>query len=461
MTEPTEDMENIDVLPSGNLRVRVKFGGKVVASKTLPPDAIERARAFRNAVKIQLAAGNFELVEGVTMKQLGPRFLNSRLGNRNYKTDEGRWYKHIATAEWAQRPAHAITRSEGLAWLEQLEAKLTDYDPKRGAHEKKPLARSTRQACLVLARRAFVWAIDKGIIPPGTNPFIDLVVQKEDGDEEEGYQDGWYLDPMDQSYVITLYDCSTALDVRDRMEKWIAIVAWWSGVRQRELWCLHLDDVHAYDDEPHFWVRYGSWDSERERYRSPKGKKGEKKARRVELWGLGLFAMRKWLEEVRAEYVQPSAKHVERCASLKHSPLKLVFPTERGARRSNKPTRSFVKIASIVGIIPRIGRPLWWHLLRHTAASSMVSGWWGVVWGIQSVQKILGHTDIKTTQLYAHLAPSAVAAEATKAHAAFSSQGHAGVTAQRPAARKPLETRRARLDSNQRPTASETVTLSS
>ena len=50
--------------------------------------------------------------------------------------------------------------------------------------------------------------------------------------------------------------------------------------------------------------------------------------------------------------------------------------------------------------IRRVG----WHTLRHSFASHLVTA--GV--SIKAVQELLGHSDIRTTMRYAHLAPSAL-----------------------------------------------------
>jgi hypothetical protein len=99
-----------------------------------------------------------------------------------------------------------------------------------------------------------------------------------------------------------------------------------------------------------------------------------------------------------------------------------MFPTQRGCRRGKKPPRSWAKVVAKFGVVPRIGQKPWWHLLRHTCASSLVSGWWGMRWAIEDVSKVLGHSDIKTTQRYAHLAPDVIQSTATRAQAAFGMQ---------------------------------------
>ena len=113
------------------------------------------------------------------------------------------------------------------------------------------------------------------------------------------------------------------------------------------------------------------------------------------------------------------------------------------------------------GAVPRIGREPWWHLLRHTFASSLVSGWWGMRWSIEDVSKVLGHTDIRTTQIYAHLAPKAVHDMAARAHAAYTLRGHVGVTPAKGGRATSRDEWYARSDSNGRHSASKADALSS
>lgn len=435
-------LHHIEVLPSGKHRVRIEVRG-VPIRETVTTEA--EAIALRDSLLRKIADDEVELVQGSSLKEIGARFLHSRLGHRAYKDDESRWYQHIESAPIARRPMNAVQRTDVIAWLDSLERKACAWDPKvHGARARRTLGRSTRRHCLNLLRRAFAWAVDRGLAEANPAFGVSLkVTGKRVDDEDEDYRDGWYLDPSQQARLLSLYDEIDweAEDIgqpeKRRAEKTITEVAIALGVRKRELWCLHLADIHVAGDEPHVVIRYGSWDPVKERYRSPKGTK----SRKVPLWGPALEAMKRWLE------VLPSY--------APKNPLELAFPTERGARRFKAPT-SWVTVAKRFGVDARIGRRPWWHLLRHTCASSLVSGWWGVRWSLRDVQQILGHTTSSTTERYAHLAPSVVQASAAQAHAAWVAalprtvhgEPRRGVPTTR------NERWRARRDSNPEPSAS-------
>jgi integrase len=68
-----------------------------------------------------------------------------------------------------------------------------------------------------------------------------------------------------------------------------------------------------------------------------------------------------------------------------------------GPMNDKAPTPAITRMCKRAGI-RRIG----WHVLRHTFASHLAMK--GV--SIQKIQTLLGHTDVKTTMRYAHLAPS-------------------------------------------------------
>lgn len=67
---------------------------------------------------------------------------------------------------------------------------------------------------------------------------------------------------------------------------------------------------------------------------------------------------------------------------------------------------------SLIGAAKRAGinKPVYNHLLRHSAATNAVIA--GV--NIRALQTILGHSDIRTTELYTHMAAEIIQAEALK-----------------------------------------------
>jgi len=83
-----------------------------------------------------------------------------------------------------------------------------------------------------------------------------------------------------------------------------------------------------------------------------------------------------------------------------------VFPSRQGGPLlGNTLSRDFRKLARSCGI-----KGVSIHTLRHTFASYLVMG--GV--DLYTVQKLLGHSSIKTTEIYAHLAPDYLRSAITK-----------------------------------------------
>ena len=422
--------KGIDRLPSGKFRVRVTSRGGTASQIT---ETLEDARSVRDAIKRAIVDGDMVPARGASMADLGPRYLATRKRERDHGNVSSRWDTHVAPAPWARKPLTAVTRRDGEAWLEGLAATTTAH-AWPGERPVKPLSHQTRRHVLGLARAGLAWAVRSEHI--ASNPFRDLRIPREDGDEEEGFQDGWYLTTDERDRFLGTWE--RLHEPHDRAERHLVAFALGTGLRLGELCCLHLADLHIGDDEdPHVVVRFGSYDREAERFRSPKGRRGEQNTRRVPLWGLALDAVRVWLDGLPAY--------------ASRNPHELVFPSERGAVRQRWP-RSWPEVVKAFGVLPRLGRRVWWHLLRHTAASTMVSGWDGMRWSIEDVQRVLGHRDLRTTQRYARLAPDAIQASAAKAEEAFRLSRACHALA--PVATIPGKKRHARCDSNTRHSAS-------
>jgi len=393
--------KNIDRLPSGRYRLRLQIAGEPFCETF---ETLEEAVEVRDALLRKIADGERVPTHGETLEDVEKAFLASRLKHRSYDTDESRWFQHVHGSAIATIPMRVVETADAQSWLDDLAAKMVAYDPEtHGERVVKPLSRSTRQACLNLARRAFAFALKREKVT--RNPLLGLRLGDSpsgaDVDDDEGYQEGWYLDPKDQIRLRRLWLKVWDGNEKRKSELLLAECAFTIGFREGEQWCLHLSDVRVTGSSPHVKIRYGSWDGSRGRFLSPKGRR----TREVPLWGPSLEAMRAWLK-VLPTYAE-------------ENPGGLVFPTERGCRRDKKAPRGFGKVAEAFGINDRIGRRIWWHLMRHTCASSLVAGWWGRRWALQEVQQMMGHKNIKTTERYAHLAPSAVADIAAEAHSTW------------------------------------------
>ena len=231
------------------------------------------------------------------------------------------------------------------------------------------------------------------------NPVTGIKVKKTSGDHlVERIPEDWPLKPAEQQ--------AAAEAVQHNPERWLIQFAMGTGLRQGELWSLPVEDVHAAEDEPGGpWVnvRFGS------KGRPPKNGR----PRKVPLFGMALEAAREWAK-VLPVYAP-------------HNPEALMFPTparekehrsggrgwEGGARRQvGKTPPAWSKVKEALG-----SRKVWWHLLRHTCATSLICGWWGRTWSLEEVGKLLGHSSVKVTERYAHLLDSELAHIAAESHA--------------------------------------------
>jgi site-specific recombinase XerD len=92
--------------------------------------------------------------------------------------------------------------------------------------------------------------------------------------------------------------------------------------------------------------------------------------------------------------------------SRKPTPDDYVFKVKAAGRSRNWMREQLIKIATKAGISDLTKL----HTLRHTFASHLVMK--GV--DLPTVMKLMGHSDIQTTMIYAHLAPDHLAGAVNK-----------------------------------------------
>lgn len=375
----------VEELPSGRHRVRFRIDGPLKTVDTY--DSEDEAEAARSAMATMLSRDGM----GETSKQLGDYGLtvlaDRELGGEISDTiNEGsRWKIHIVGDALGALPVNAPDDVEVKDWLKRLKAK--------------GLARQTRLHCLNILRNVLSDAIEQKL-HPGPNPCIGVRLKKEKRTEEP-----WtYLSLDEQASIVAA--APKPLDA-------IVEFAVGSGLRSGEQVALRLADVHIDGNDPHVIVRYGGPPTAKH----PKGRPTKSgKPRRVPLFGRALGAMHRWLS------VLPTY-----CDDNRHA---LAFPGPTGAFRPHdhvlrwaiwKGVPAKVHRRAQTGILTRAGitRDVRWHDLRHTCASSLVSGWWGRYWSLAEVCDMLGHSSITTTERYAHLADTALKKAARETGAVF------------------------------------------
>ncbi len=149
-------------------------------------------------------------------------------------------------------------------------------------------------------------------------------------------------------------------DARDARDLAIVELLYGSGLRVSELCGLRHDDLDLSRLEVRVWG------------------KGAKQ-RLVPLSEPAVEALRNWLQRHRGSFITGE------------TPAETVFLNQRGRAMSPRDVRRVLDRRSVVPTHP--------HALRHTFATHLLDG--GA--DLRSVQELLGHADIATTQIYTHV----------------------------------------------------------
>lgn len=295
-----------------------------------------------------------------TLRKIGTSWLaqRERGGIADSDGEERRWSGRVLTYPIADMPLRAVTQADVEAYLVAVASDTS---------------RETAQRCLALVRGCLRSAVGRHI---KQNPAVGARLP---GRRQR--VDRWsYLDPEKQSRLLT---CETVPE-DDRIVMAFAIG---TGIRQGE---------HAAIEWPDLDIERATLTVSKSRNR---GTTKAGKSRHVPLFGLGLAAAQMW--------------------TVRHGRKKgLMFPAPDGGMRASghflgqtdvKEGKKRRKVDVWKAHLERAGlsRDVRWHDLRHTCASSLVSGWWGRRWSIEEVAAYIGDT-IAAAQIYAHLGDSAL-----------------------------------------------------
>lgn len=391
---------SVDQLPSGRWRARARDeAGKQFSVGTCATEAEAWTlldAGLHHIAKVKNREAPGVPVGPLTLRAWGKTWFTAREGDgiRGIVQERSVWERHVLAHPIADLPLREITRRQALAWMDAVRATRAVVPARGGGHREtdRPVSRRVVLHALHLLRGALHAARDAEHI--GADPTQGV---KPPRDKVRRPQAWTYLTPAEIERVTR-----ASHDSLPEPERTIYGVAIYTGLRQGELWALERGDVGDLDGPgPEITVS-----------RSHDGPPKNGKTRRVPLLPEAIALLKAHL-------------------ASEHAGKRLVFPGETGGRRGRSDDARWApqtrKVATpagpewqkVCGYRERAGitRRVRFHDLRHTCASHLVMGTWGVTLTLQEVALWLGHGSIAMTERYAHLAPerlSARVADATR-----------------------------------------------
>jgi integrase/recombinase XerD len=218
----------------------------------------------------------------------------------------------------------------------------------------KALKFCTQASYLSAVRHWMTWLFDQNHID--TNPATDIELPK-----EEQRLPASVLTESEAETVLSIVDLTTPSGLRDRA---ILETFYSTGMRRAELINLQLDDLNR--DDQLIMIRQG------------KGRKD----RVVPIGKRALQWIEKYFQEARPE--------------LMDEPTTTLFLTTRGNDFHPNALTAVVRNYIVAAGITKRGSC---HILRHTTATVMLEH--GA--DLRSIQTLLGHENLNTTQIYTHV----------------------------------------------------------
>jgi len=363
----------IKQLPSGRFRVRVttdtreRIGGVY--------DTLAEAEGVRRALVAKLAATNHAPTGSTTLGAWGERWLAARAaeGVRGVRGEASIWRVRVLGHPIAALPLTAVTRAAVTQWVADQRASTVKRRGRTGPLRDtgQPLGPTTLGRIVAVLRGALAGAAERELIPANPAAGIKLLGTHR-GKVREAY---WtFLSAGEIAEVLA----ADAIPVYFRLLYTVAI---YTGLRRGELWALRWSDATLEGPRPELHV-----------HRSHDDTTKSGKSRRVPLLPPALDA----LKRLRKLAKQPPAEAY--VFGVGAGGTKRRHINDRGRWGKNNEHPGYASIAGLTRRVP-------FHALRHTCASHLVMGTWGVAWRLEDVQRFLGHATLQMTQRYAHLSP--------------------------------------------------------
>ncbi|MFW6087962.1 MAG: tyrosine-type recombinase/integrase [Myxococcota bacterium] len=344
----------------GGWRAQVTINRKRMSLGVWPTEA--KAWAVVEAYLEQVG----ETAEGHTLLSYGQRWLDQRELDgvvTHVQKDRSRW-RHVERAPFATWPLSSIDRQHVAQWVRELS-------------RESDLSRQSVVHVLNLLRGCLRAAADEGLTK--SNAALEVRVPR-----GKPRAPRWTFLTVEE--IAKLEQMASEDDAAAA-----AVVAVYTGLRMSEQRRLRWEDVHLDEDRPRVVVR---------------GTKSQAAVREVPLLppAQRVLAERRERGGVRrlAGYVWARDDGGVPAAS---DPWRW-----RDHRQWRRGTDGKRKLYVREGLRSRAGirNQVRWHDLRHTCASHLVMGTWGRALDLYEVRAWLGHSEIKVTQAYAHLAPESI-----------------------------------------------------
>jgi len=354
----------VERLPSGRYRVRVPTGrGTYKSCGTYPTEKeAKRMLAAATAVRTEtsITQSVAEYGELIIMRWKGE-------GKRSWNSDLSRWKCWVCkVGEFAGDPVDMVSRAD----VKRFARELLRCDSERA----EPVSNQTIKHVVNLVRRVFNEAVQTDELIE-RSPVEGVKVPRRN--DAEG--DHWTALSLVE---IELVRACPTLSLEQRTALLLAV---YTGLRQGELAALEWANIVDLDGQaPHIWVRK-SWDTTTK----------TRRARRVELIRPAAELLRAWQQHAAG------------------SPGKTIWghTYARGYDWGWALTKDQGRGICWLGAkhAAGISRSVWFHHLRDTCASHLLTGSWGRSWTIGEVGQMLGHTTTWVTERYARILPGALA----------------------------------------------------